>query len=92
VNPHLLRDLTDLNLWNDDMKNNLIGNNGSIQNIHGIPDTLKALYKTVWEISQKMIIDLAADRGAFICQSQVDHFDSLFPLPQSLTPVKFIVS
>jgi len=71
VNPHLLRDLTDLNLWDDDMKNNLIGNNGSIQNIHGIPDHLKALYKTVWEISQKKIIDLAADRGAFICQSQV---------------------
>ncbi len=48
VNPHLLRDLTDLNLWNDDMKNQLIGNNGSIQNIDGIPSHLKELYKTVW--------------------------------------------
>ena len=80
VNPHLLRDLTDLNLWDDNMKNQLIGNNGSIQNIRGIPDDLKKLYKTVWEISQKTIIDLAADRGAFICQSQVIFLFSVFLL------------
>merc|ERR1719266_1609799 len=70
VNQHLLRDLTELDLWDDDMKNQLIANNGSIQNIEGIPDDLKALYKTVWEISQKTILNMAADRGAFIDQSQ----------------------
>merc|ERR1712083_527576 len=56
--------------WDDDMKNQLIASNGSIQNIEGIPDDLKALYKTVWEISQKTILNMAADRGAFIDQSQ----------------------
>ena len=52
------------------MKNTLMASNGSIQNIKAIPEDIKALYKTAWEISQKVIIDLAADRGAFICQSQ----------------------
>jgi ribonucleotide reductase alpha subunit len=66
VNPHLLKDLTELNLWDDTMKNRIIAENGSIQNISAIPDNLKAIYKTVWEISQKVIIDMAADRGAFI--------------------------
>lgn len=70
VNPHLLKDLTDMKIWNDAMRNRLIANNGSIQNIDGIPDDLKAIYRTVWEISQKSIIDMAADRGAFIDQSQ----------------------
>merc|ERR1712083_614698 len=56
--------------WDDDMKNQMIANNGSIQNIEGIPDDLKALYKTVWEISQKTVLNMAADRGAFIDQSQ----------------------
>ncbi|GIY86369.1 ribonucleoside-diphosphate reductase large subunit [Caerostris darwini] len=70
VNQHLLKDLTDLDLWNENMKNRLIANNGSIQNIDGIPDNLKALYKTVWEISQKVILKMAADRGAYIDQSQ----------------------
>ena len=70
VNKHLMRDLIELGLWNDDMKNKLIASNGSVQDIQGIPDHIKELYKTVWEISQKAIIDMAADRGAFICQSQ----------------------
>jgi ribonucleoside-diphosphate reductase subunit M1 len=70
VNQYLLKDLTDLGLWNDDMKNQLIANNGSIQNIDGIPDHIKQLYKTVWEISQRVIIKMAADRGPFIDQSQ----------------------
>jgi len=70
VNKHLLKDLVKLGLWNNDMKNELMASNGSIQNIKEIPDDIKALYKTAWEISQKVIIDLAADRGAFICQSQ----------------------
>jgi ribonucleoside-diphosphate reductase alpha chain len=70
VNKHLLRDLIALGKWNDEMKEALMASNGSIQHIEGLPQELKDLYKTVWEISQKTIIDMAADRGAFICQSQ----------------------
>ena len=70
INKHLLRDLVKLGIWNDSLKNKLIANNGSVQNIDEIPENLKELYKTTWEISQKTIIDMAADRGAFICQSQ----------------------
>jgi len=70
VNKHLLKDLVKLNLWNDSMKNKLISANGSVQNIAEIPQHIKDLYKTVWEIKQKTLIDMAADRGAYICQSQ----------------------
>ena len=70
VNKHLLRDLTKLGLWDDDMKNRLIAANGSIQNIDEIPENLKVLYRTAWEIPQRAILDMAAERGAYICQSQ----------------------
>jgi ribonucleoside-diphosphate reductase alpha chain len=70
VNKHLLKDLVSLGVWNEDVKNKLIANNGSVQNIAEVPDNLKALYKTAWELSQKAIIDMSAERGAFICQSQ----------------------
>lgn len=70
VNKHLLRDLVKLGLWDDDMKNRLIAANGSVQNINEIPDNIKVLYRTAWEISQRSILDMAADRGAYICQSQ----------------------
>jgi ribonucleoside-diphosphate reductase alpha chain len=70
VNKHLMQDLIQLGLWNDKMKNKLIAANGSVQNVPEIPQNIKDLYKTVWEISQKTIIDMAADRGAYICQSQ----------------------
>lgn len=70
VNKHLLNDLIRLGLWDDEMKEALIASNGSVQHIEGLPQELKDRYKTVWEISQKVIIDMAADRGAFICQSQ----------------------
>ncbi len=70
VNKHLLKDLIQLGLWNDSMKNRLIEANGSIQGIPEIPQNIKDLYKTVWEISQKVIIEMAAERGAYICQSQ----------------------
>ncbi len=70
VNKHLLKDLVALGIWNDRIKNQLIANNGSVQNIEEIPQNLKDLYRTGWEISQKTIIDMSADRGAFICQSQ----------------------
>lgn len=70
VNKHLLNDLVALNLWNDEMKNRIMAANGSVQNIEEIPDRVKEIYKTAWEIKQKAILDMAADRGAFICQSQ----------------------
>ena len=70
VNKHLLKDLIEMGLWNNEMKQRLMAANGSIQNIDNIPQNIKELYKTVWEIKQKVIIDMAADRGAFICQSQ----------------------
>ncbi len=70
MNKHLLKDLIELGIWNHDLKQALMANNGSIANIEGIPEDLKALYKTVWEISMKDVIDMSADRGAFICQSQ----------------------
>jgi len=66
----LLKDLVNLGLWNEDLKNKLIAANGSVQALNEVPENLKALYKTAWEISQKAIIEMAADRGAFICQSQ----------------------
>jgi len=70
VNQHLLKDLVELGIWSDDLKNEIVSANGSIQNIPIIPDHIKKLYKTVWEISQKNVIRQAADRGAFIDQSQ----------------------
>ena len=70
VNKHLLRDLVKLGIWNDRLKNKLMASNGSIQNIDEIPENIKELYKTAWEISQKEILDMAADRGAYIDQSQ----------------------
>jgi ribonucleoside-diphosphate reductase alpha chain len=70
VNKYLLRDLVKLGLWSEELKNKIIASNGSVANIPEIPQNLKELYKTAWEISQKTIVDMAADRGAFICQSQ----------------------
>ena len=70
VNKHLLKDLIKLNLWNENMKDRLMESNGSIQGFEEIPEDIKQLYRTVWEVSQKSIIDMAADRGAYICQSQ----------------------
>lgn len=70
VNKHLLKDLMSLGLWNDSMKQRIIAANGSVQNIEEIPANLKEIYKTVWEIKQRSLIDMSADRGAFICQSQ----------------------
>jgi ribonucleoside-diphosphate reductase alpha chain len=70
VNKHLLLDLVRLGLWNSDLKNKLIASNGSVQDIPEVPQDIKELYKTVWEIKQRAVIDMAADRGAYICQSQ----------------------
>ncbi|KIJ27544.1 hypothetical protein M422DRAFT_37723 [Sphaerobolus stellatus SS14] len=89
VCPWLLKDLVELKLWDDDMKNQIIANNGSIQNIAEIPDDIKAIYKTVWEISQKKILDLAADRGAYICQSQSLNVHLAAPNHRQLTSMHF---
>jgi ribonucleoside-diphosphate reductase alpha chain len=70
VNKHLLKDLVKLGIWNDKLKNKIIAANGSVQDIDEIPQNVKDIYKTVWEIKMKTIIDMAADRGAYICQSQ----------------------
>lgn len=70
ANKHLMKELIALNLWDDKMMNRIKAENGSIQNIQEIPEEIKERYKTVWEISQKTIIDMSADRGAYICQSQ----------------------
>ena len=70
VNKHLLKDLVKENLWNSDMRQKIMAANGSVQNIEEVPQHIKDLYKTAWEISQKAIIEQAADRGAYICQSQ----------------------
>ncbi len=70
VNKHLLKDLIAQGVWNEDMKQKLIASNGSVQNIPEIPQNIKDLYKTVWEIKQRSLIDMAADRGAYIDQSQ----------------------
>jgi ribonucleoside-diphosphate reductase alpha chain len=89
VNKHLLKDLIHLGLWNPAMKNKIITANGSIQHLEEIPENIRELYKTVWEIKQRNLIDMAADRGAYICQSQslnlfVDH-----PTSGKLTSMHF---
>ena len=70
INDYLVQDLISLNLWTTELKDKIIENDGSVQNIDEIPNVLKNIYKTVWELKQKNIIDMAVDRGKFICQSQ----------------------
>lgn len=89
VNKHLLKDLVELGLWDNDMKNKIITSNGSIQHIPEIPTQIKELYKTVWEIKQRTIIDMAADRGAFICQSQSLNLFVDTPSAAKLTSMHF---
>ena len=89
VNPWLLKDLVDMGLWSDNMKNRIISDGGSIQNIPNIPADIKALYKTVWEISQRNIISMAADRGAFIDQSQSMNIHIREPTMGKITSMHF---
>lgn len=89
VNKHLLRDLVELGLWTPQMKDDIIRNNGSIQNIPGIPADIKELYKTVWEIKQRSLIDQAADRAPFICQSQSLNLFVESPDYRKLTSMHF---
>ena len=89
VNPWLLKDLVDMGLWSDNMKNRIIAAGGSIQHIPNIPDDIKKLYKTVWEISQRRILEMAADRGAFIDQSQSLNIHMKDPTMGKITSMHF---
>ena len=89
VNNYLMQELTDLGVWNEDLKNSIIANRGSIQHIDGISDHLKEKYKIVWEIPMKVLIDMAADRGAFIDQSQSLNLWMEEPNYKSLTSMHF---
>jgi len=89
VNKYLLRDLVNLGLWNQAMKDKIITANGSIQDIAEIPQDLKDLYKSVWEIKMRTIIDMAADRGAYICQSQSLNLFINSPNASKLTSMHF---
>ncbi|KAJ8601814.1 hypothetical protein CTAYLR_007491 [Chrysophaeum taylorii] len=88
VNKYLLKDMISLNLWNDQIRNQLVADRGSVQNLD-IPDDLKQLYKTTWEIKQRAVIDMAADRAAFICQSQSLNIHMADPTPSKLTSMHF---
>ncbi|MEY3416562.1 MAG: hypothetical protein RL060_673, partial [Bacteroidota bacterium] len=89
VNKHLMKDLIKLNLWNDKIKNEVITNNGSIQNVDSIPQNIKDLYRTVWEIKQKSLLEMSADRGAYICQSQSLNIHMQDPNFGKLTSLHF---
>jgi len=89
TNKYLMRELIELGLWNTELKNNIIANQGSVQHIDNIPEKLKLKYKTVWEIPMRHIIDMAAERGAFVCQSQSLNLWQEDPNYNSLTSMHF---
>jgi len=89
VNKYLMKDLMKLDMWNDKIKNNIVANNGSIQQIDIIPDDIKEKYKTVWEIPMRNLIDMAADRGAYVCQSQSLNLWLEDPTYNNLTSMHF---
>jgi ribonucleoside-diphosphate reductase alpha chain len=89
VNKHLVQDLLEISLWNEDLKNKIISNEGSIQEMEEIPEDIRKLYKTAWDMSPKVIIDQASDRGAFICQSQSMNLWVTDLNPDKLTTMYF---
>ena len=89
VNKYLVEELTKLKLWNEDLKNNIIANKGSIQFIEGLDKNIKEKYKTVWEMSMKDLIDMSKDRGIYICQSQSLNLWIEDPTPSALTNMHF---
>jgi len=89
VNKHLLRDLTGLGIWNESLRNQIIANRGSVQKIEEIPQHLRDVYKTVWEVPQRVILDLAADRSPYICQSQSLNVHIADPSSKKLTSMHF---
>jgi ribonucleotide reductase alpha subunit len=89
INRYLMRELIDLGLWNEQIKNNIIANKGSVQQLTILPEHIKNKYKIVWEIPMKHLIDMSADRGAFICQSQSLNLWMEDPTYNSLTSMHF---
>ncbi len=89
INKHLVKDLIDLGLWNDRMRHRIMAANGSVQHLEDIPAKVRALYKTVWEIKQRTIIDMAAERGPYICQSQSLNLHVASPNFAKLTSMHF---
>ena len=89
VNKNLVKDLQEINMWNEAIKNNIIANRGSVQYLEGLPDDLREKYKIVWEMPMRDIIDMARDRGAFICQSQSLNLWVEDPDPKTLTNIHF---
>ena len=89
INKYLVYDLLELNLWNSDLKNKIIERRGSVQGIEIIPENIRNIYKTVWEIGNKAIIDMAADRGKYICQSQSMNLFMDEPDFQKITSMHF---
>ena len=89
INKYLLKDLKDLNIWSKQLKDLIVLNRGSIQNIEQIPKPLQKLYKTSWDLSQKVLIDQAADRGIYICQSQSLNLFLKEPNVKSLSSMHF---
>jgi ribonucleoside-diphosphate reductase alpha subunit len=89
TNKYLMRDLLEAGLWNTEMKNNIIANQGSVQHIEGLTQHIKDKYKTVWEIPMRHVIDMAADRGAYICQSQSLNLWMEDPNYNALTSMHF---
>jgi ribonucleotide reductase alpha subunit len=89
VNKYLLRELTALGLWTPSVRNRIIADDGSVQGVTEIPKVIRDVYKTVWEISQRTIIDMAADRGAYICQSQSLNVHLAEPTSSKLTSMHF---
>ena len=89
VNKHLLRDLTAHGFWTERVRNKIIAEGGSVQNVSELPKEIRDVYKTVWEIPQRTILDMAADRGAFICQSQSMNVHIGEPSTSKLTSMHF---
>ena len=89
INKYLVQDLLDLGMWNQSMKDKIIMNDGSVQNIDEIPQNIKDLYKTVWEMKQKTLIDLAADRAPFVCQTQSMNLFVKNPTYKTLNAMHF---
>jgi ribonucleoside-diphosphate reductase subunit M1 len=89
VNKYLLRELTSKGLWTESVRNRIIADNGSIQNVMEIPQSIREIYRTVWEIPQRSILDMAADRGPFVCQSQSLNIHIAEPDSKKLTSMHF---
>lgn len=89
INPHLVDDLIENGLWTSEVKNQLVAYNGSVQQISGISDEIKMLYKTIWEIPQKTLMNLAINRGPYICQSQSFNVYMEQPNYQKITSMHF---